>query len=194
MPRNLTSQMLAALALPILRPAIFCEITFLSGPIYLWTGYGDILWNSIVWRGVGALGTVSVVEEGANVQARGIVLTLSGIDPTVLSNVLDEACQELPVILWMALFDGSFAMIPSPVIIWSGQADQPTVEVSSVTATVSFTCESRLLEMNVSVERRRTNDDQQLVALGDVGLQWVVSVQEQQITWGIANAPRGSVI
>jgi hypothetical protein len=62
--------------------------------------------------------------------------------------------------------------------------DQPTIDVDGTTATIAINCESRLLDMNVAVDRRYTNEDQQLDHPGDRGLEFVNSIQEVVIYWG----------
>ena len=186
MPRSMTLAMASALAQPVLRPAIFVQINFLTGPVYIWSGLGSISWNSQTWLGVGTLGGISMVEDGATVQPRSVTLTLSGIDPSTLAGALQESCQELPLTIWLGLFDSSGNLIPSPVVIWSGLSDQPTIEVSGDSAIISLNGESRLLEMNVSRELFYTQDQQALDHPGDQAFNWVNSIQELQLMWGLA--------
>lgn len=160
------------------------EAYFTSGPLRVWSGGGTITWNGNSWTGIGTLGSVSTIEEGSNVEARGITLTMSGIDVTLLSGVMTEFQQALPVTVWLALFDNSNALIADPVTGFAGRMDQPIIQADGQTATISINCENRLLDMNVSVERRYTNEDQQLDHPGDVGFEFVNSIQEVTIWWG----------
>ena len=184
MPRQMTPAYLAAIQSGMLRPALFVEAHFTSGPIYVWSGIGPIAWNGETWTGVGSLGSVSAVEEAATVAAKGITLRLSGIDASLLTGILLEFRVGLPVIVSLGLFDDSSALIPDPVCCFAGQMDQPTLDVDGTTATIAINCENRLVELNVSVDRRYTNEDQQLDHPGDRGLEFVNSIQEAQIYWG----------
>ena len=180
----MTPAYLAAIQSGILRPALFVEAHFTSGPIYVWSGIGPIAWNGQTWTGVGSLGSVSTIEEGTTVAAKGITLRLSGIDASLLTGILLEFQVGLPVIVSFGLFDDSGALIPDPVCCFAGQMDQPTLDVDGTTATIAINCENRLVEMNVAVDRRYTNEDQQLDHPGDRGLEFVNSIQEAQIYWG----------
>jgi hypothetical protein len=184
MPRAMTADYLAAIQSAALRPALFVEANFTSGPIYVWSGVGSITWGGHTWTGLGSFGNVSMIEEGATVEAKGITLTLSGIDPTMLTGILDEFQVGLPVIVSLGLFDAAGALIANPVGCFVGQMDQPTLDVTGTSATISINCESRLIEMNVAVDRRYTNEDQQRDYPGDRGLEFVNSIQEAQIYWG----------
>lgn len=184
MPRTLSADFLAAIESSGVRPAIFVEANFTSGPLYAWTGLGSIDWNGHTWLGVGSLGSISTIEEGADVNAKGITIGLSGIDPTILTGVVSEFRTGLPVTVYFGLFDADMTLIADPVISFQGRMDQPTLNVDGQSASISINCENRLLDMNVSVERRYTNEDQQLDYPGDRGFEFVNSIQEVAVNWG----------
>lgn len=191
MPRtDATSAFIAALGEKVLRPAFFVQATFASSTVYLWTGRGSVTWNGQTWLGVGSMGSISNIEEGSDVQARGIVLTMSGIDPTLLGDVMTEMQQGLPVTVYFALFDATPSLILNPVIAFQGRMDQPTLDVSGETATIQIACESRLMDLNTPAERRYTNEDQQRDYPDDLGFEFVNSIQEITIYWG--RSPNGS--
>jgi hypothetical protein len=157
MPRpDATAEFIAAIESGMVRPALFVEANFTSGPIYVWSGRGTVTWNGNDWLGAGSLISVSTVEEGSTVEARGTTISMSGIDVTLLTGILTEFQVGLPVTVWLGLFDEASTLIPNPVISFAGRMDQPTIDVGGTTATISINCESRLLDMNVSVERRYT--------------------------------------
>ena len=185
MPRSdATAAFIAAIESGMIRPALLVEANFTSGALNVWSGRGELTWDSKTWSGVGQLGSVSTVEEGSTVEARGVTLTMSGIDATLLTGIMTEFQVGLPATVWLALFDASNAIIANPVIAFRGRMDQPTIDVGGDTATISIACESRLLDMNNSVERRYTNEDQQRDYPGDRGFEFVNSIQEVTIYWG----------
>lgn len=185
MPRpDATPAFISAIQSAYVKPALFVQVNFTTGPVYVWSGAGSITWNGITWTGVGQFGSVSMIEEGADVQARGIVLTLSGIDPTLLGDVLNDYAQGLPALVYLGLFDASNDLIANPITCWSGRTDQPTLTMSGETGSLSIACENRLVEMNVSVQRRYSNEDQQLDYPTDQGFSFVNSIQDVTIFWG----------
>lgn len=184
MPRILTSGMLAAIQSGIVRPAFFVTLTFNSGVANLWTGYGSITWNSITWQGQGKLMSISPIEEGSTVQARGISVGLSGIATDLLSDAMTDFKIGAPMVVYFGCFDASAAVIADPVQSWAGRMDKPTVQVIGSTATINVNCETRLIDMNNAVDRRRTNDDQVQLVPGDGAFQFVFGLMEQNITWG----------
>ena len=184
MSRPITAGMLGAIQANQLLPAIFVQATMASGTVYLWSGLGSIAWNGQTWQGVGSLLNISTVEEKAEVRATGISITLSGIDSTLLTDVLGEFQLCGPVTVFLGAFSAPGTLIANPITVWSGLLDQPTIDVSADTASISINCESRLIEMNVAVDRRYTDQEQQLDHPGDVGFSFVNSIQDQPIYWG----------
>lgn len=167
------------------KPALFFEVHFVSGPVYVWSGLGSIDWNGQTWLGAGGLIEVSTVEEGNTVEAKGITVSLSGVQTDFLTDILDEFQVGLPAIVYLGFFeDDGVTLVPDPIISWSGRTDQPTIEMDGTTATISVNCENRLVEMNVAVDRRYTNEDQQIDYPGDRGLEFQPSIQDVRIFWG----------
>jgi hypothetical protein len=186
MPRSMSAAMLAALQSKELLPAIFVSMQFASGTVYIWNGLGNITWNGHTWTGVGSLGGISQIQDGAGVDASGITLTLSGIDNSLLADVNQNLQLGLPVTVYLGLFDNASptSLLADPLVAWAGRLDQSTVDVGGETATISINCEHRLVDMNVAVDRRYTHDDAQIDHPGDLGFQFVNSLQEITLYWG----------
>jgi hypothetical protein len=179
-----TPEFIAAVESGYVRPAIFVEIHFLTGPVYVWSGAGSIAWGGVSWLDVGNFGSISPIEEGATVSARGITLSLSGVDPTLLSDVLNEYQQNLPAVIYFGVRDNTGALIPNPITSWAGRTDQPTITVDGESATISIACENRLVILNNSVERRYTDADQKRDYPDDRGFEFVNAIQNVTIYWG----------
>jgi hypothetical protein len=192
MPRVISSAVLTALASQQLSIGFLVEFNFVSGPSYIWSGFGNLSWNSHTWVGVGALGSISTVSEASTVEAKGMTLTLSGIDATLLPDVLNEFAYGNTVTVYLAFFSGG-AVITSPLIIFQGRQDQPVINISGATATISINCESKLMDMNVACNRTYTQEDQNRDWPGDLGMNFVSSIQEMTIYWGSAPTVSGNV-
>ena len=186
MPRQMSADMLAAIQAQDMLPVLFIYAQFVTGPVYVWTGYGPVQWNGNTWQGIGTLLSVSSIEEGSDVEARGITLGLSGFDSNLLALTLGEVRQGLPVTVYLGLFyPGSpWALIPDPLISWSGLMDQPTIAADGQTAGINLACENKLVAMNVAVDRRYTNEDQARDWPGDTFFNYVPSIQDQNLYWG----------
>lgn len=188
----MSTAMLAALQSPMLYPAFFCQMQFNNAgtleTVYVWTGLGTIVWNGQTWQGLGSFLGITTAEEGTTVEAKGIAITLSAIDVGLLADALQNFQVGLPVTIYLGLFTGppssSPTLIPSPIPWWSGLMDQPTFDISSAGCTIKINCETPLIEMNCSVERRYTLDDAQLSNPGDLAFMFVAGLPERTDYWG----------
>ena len=55
MPRQVTSDMLAALQAPGIQPIIYAEMWFATATIRVWSGIGTTAWNGQTYIGLGTL-------------------------------------------------------------------------------------------------------------------------------------------
>jgi hypothetical protein len=184
MPRPMSSAMLAALQQPVLRCALFAQISFTSATVYVWSGVGTITWNGQTWTGLGDLLGVAAVEDGTTVEARGISITLGGLDAALLADCQNEYRLGLPAAVYFGLFDAGSELIATPITSWAGRTDRPEIEVDADKATITINCESRLIDMNAAVDRRVTHQDQQMNWPGDNGHMFVPGLQELTTFWG----------
>jgi hypothetical protein len=185
MPRPMSTAMLDWLNGTVLPIGIFVEAIFLSGPVYLWSGMGSISWNGQTWTGLGAMASVSPVEEGSTVEAKGVTLTLSGFDSALLPDAMNEFALLLPVMIYLVGFNEG-EVIANPLLVFSGEMGQPSIEIPGTTASITINCESILVDLDVATDRRYTADDQQRDWPGDLGMNFVNSIQEITIYWGAA--------
>jgi hypothetical protein len=145
---------------------------------------------SVLYKALGSLLEVSTIEDGSSVQARGVTVTLNGIDTRLLRLTNDEFQVGLPATITLGLLAGEGGLpINAPVIAWKGKTDQPTIVVGPETSTISVNLESALLDMNTPIALRYTNQDQQRFFPTDKAFGWVNSIQSLAVYWNqTANA------
>ena len=184
MSRGLHANMLAAIIAGTVTPFILFKGEFESGWVRLWTGYGDLTWDSQTWSGVGDLMSLSPIAETGDVQALGITVGLSGIPQSFVSIVYTEARQGKDGIVYIGAFNSSGAIVSNPFLAFSGRLDVPTDFDDGETAKITITYENRLVDLERPRERRYTPEDQAIDYPTDKGFDQVASLQDAQITWG----------
>jgi hypothetical protein len=151
--------------------------------VYFWSGNTSISWNGQTWLGLGDLLSISVQEDGTTVEARGISLTISGFNPTLLTDCLSDYKLGEPVNVYLGVFSSGY-LISSPICAWSGRTDQPTIDFDGTKASITIACENRLVDLNRAVDRRWTHDDQQRDNPGDLAFFFVDQLVERNLFWG----------
>lgn len=169
---------------PVVRPILLAELDFVSGTKRLWSGIGNLLWNSETWEGTGDLGRVSSIEETVELRAAGMALQLAGVDTSDLAEVIAEPIQGRRAKLYIGFRDSAFQLISDPIIIFDGRMDTIEIVDGGPTATITMKVENRLRDLERARTRRYTDADQQARFPGDVGLQYVPALQEIDIAWG----------
>ncbi|MFN3231681.1 MAG: hypothetical protein ACE363_05925 [Alphaproteobacteria bacterium] len=189
MTRDITGAVQTAAQQANVAAEYLVELDFGSGMVRVWSGVGTLSWNGQDWIGVGALGSIGVIEEKDGAVATGVRLELAVTDTALLSTALDEHYQGRSANIWLALFDTStLAVIADPVKVFGGVMDNMTVVDTGKAGRITVNAESYLRVLDRANERRRTDQDQQARFAGDLGHSFVAKIQDIDINWGAPDA------
>lgn len=182
MSRNLTPAMTAAISGDV-APVLLFEGEFASGVVRFWTGLGQIQWAGQTWTGAGQLIGISDIEENTELVATGITVSLAGIDPALVSAVIDEARQNAPGRMWVGLLDAAGAIIGDPYLAFRGRLDVPAITDSADTCTITVSYENILGDLLRPREIRYTDEAQRAFHPADRGFEFVTRIQDTELTW-----------
>ena len=196
MSRSLSAEMLAVATADIVRPIYLVKAEFDSTPpedrnLYLWSGFGDLTFNSKNYLGVGNLLSISAVDESTDLTATGASIVLSGIQSTLLAIARDEDYQGRPITIYLGALDDTGDLIASPTVLFSGFMDVMTIAEAGETSTISVTAENKLIAFDRSYVRRYTAEDQKIDYPNDMGFEFVAKIADQEIIWGRASPASG---
>lgn len=182
--RDLPSAMITALTANSVYAAYLLDITFKSGPAYVWSGLGTLNLNGNAYTGVGSLGQIGVIEETSEVRACGTSVTLSGIDPTLRQDCLTDIQIGAPVTLYMATLDPVSKSITASYPIFAGTVDKPAHRTTPDSLTIALALESKLYNLQRPTCRRYTAADQRLYYADDIAFNWVEQLNDAAFIWG----------
>lgn len=83
------------------------------------------------------------------------------------------------------IVQASDALLEDPFLCFSGRADKPQIVPDPNNAIVGVAYESRLIDAGRRRERRYTTEDQQIDYPADLGFEYVPSLQDTVLTWGM---------
>jgi hypothetical protein len=162
---------------------VFVELDFSSGFLRCTTAAYDFSWNGYTWLGLGQLGTIEPIEEGGQLEARGVAMTLSGIPASMISTALGEHYQGRACRLWFGQLNATTrAVVADPVGPVSFRMDTMAIELGD-TATIRLTAESRLVDWDRPRSRRFNDADQKLDYPEDQFFNMVEEMVEKTIVW-----------
>jgi hypothetical protein len=119
MPRTMSTAMLAQITATYMNPCLFAVIPWQGVTQYVWSGVGTITVSGHTYTGVGQFGTLSAVQEVAGVNATGVTLTLSGVDPTTIADAIDGVNQGNIAQIYLGAVVGG-AVVATPVLVYQG--------------------------------------------------------------------------
>lgn len=162
---------------------IFVEMDFQSGFLRVNNSAQTIAWDGRDWIGVGALGSIDPIAETADLSAQGLAFRISGVPTEHIAVALGQKYQGRACKVWYAPLDSGHVVIADPIGPFSYRMDTMDIELGA-TATISVAAESRLIDWERSSVSRYTNEEQQRLFPGDLGLEFVPQMAEKQIRWG----------
>lgn len=183
--RSLAVSTQAATQAEVVRPIIIALLDMLPAHVAVCSAPFSLTIDGVTYTGVGHLGAVSAIDEGVEVKPYGIQLTLSGIDPALLSGALTQHYQGRDATVSLVLVDDAHRIIGSAVTLFRGRMDTMDVALGD-TATITLSVESRLADWQRPRTRRYTDRDQQAEYPGDLGFEFVPATTEKEITWGFS--------
>jgi len=183
MARTITAGMLTEIRATVIQPLLFAKLEFDSGDLRLFGGTGQLTFNSEVYTG-GDLLSISNIEETQEVRATGLVMQMSGVPSTLISDALNEDYQERPVSIWFGALDNSLILIVDPILVFKGRMDVMTPDIGPDTSTLQMTAENRLISLERPSERRYTDAEQKLDYPADRGFEFVTILNDgREIEW-----------
>ena len=179
MSRTIDSGLLTALTGNLVNPYYAVELFFDSAPLRFWTGLGDRTIGGETYIGTGSLLSIAAAEEVGDLSAKGMVLTLTGLESSIISLALQEPYQRRKAKVYL----GEQSVTPA-VEIFSGFMDTMQISDEPETATVVLTIESKLVELERSRNWRYTDESHKARYSGDSFFSFVQDIQDQQVAWG----------
>jgi hypothetical protein len=188
----------------VVYPFFALELEFDSGPLRLWTGVGTLVFEGVSYTGTGNLLDVSSIEETTEIAVRGATITLSGMPSEVISLALQSPYQGRVCKIYFGMFsrgylqkeDGGYILLEDGgkiqlelqetglTQIFSGYMDEMNIDEGPDYGTIELKVENKLIDLERARTRRYTSEYQKSVYPGDLGLDFVESLQDKKVVWG----------
>lgn len=183
MARGITTAALLALQGEVVTRTVAAFLDFPSGPVRVNGSASSIVIGGNEFLGVGALGTISVAEEGVELQAYGMTLQLSPVPSDAVIASMTESYQGRPATVWEVLLDPvTSQVVADPLVIFRGRMDQMNIRLGASGA-VEVKAQNRLRDWERARLSRYTSEDQRRAHPTDLGFEFVSSTTEKEIVW-----------
>lgn len=214
MSRTVPAALLTALAQPEVQPFYAVEMLFDSGAVRLWTGYGDRTIGGETYVGAGSLINIDGLSEVADLSAKAITISLSGVASELVSLALQEPYQRRRCRVYFGAtqilaadyaaaginpelvldFAGEYYQV-GPLLasydvveVFSGSLNTMPIEDGGETSVITATVDSKLVETEKASNLRYTSETQKSRYAGDTFFDYVSAIQDADIVWGRTSA------
>lgn len=191
--RDLTAAYKSKLTEQQIRVVVFFYADFPSGAVRIWSGLGNLSWDGYTWVGLGDLIKVDPITETKDSRVEEIGVEVSGFSSDFFDPVQIDDFYGRTGTIWMGLIDESTGgVIDDPYVIFSGTLDYDEERFDGKTSTIKVMSTNRMADLLRPREYRYTHEHQQELHPGDMGLEFVASLQDLQINWGKPSNNTGS--
>ena len=159
--------------------------------IRVWNGTEDLSISSETYLGAGQLLSVQPAEESSDLSSAGMVVTLSGMDSTVLDLALTEEYQNRDITCFIGYLMGGSLEVAGTIVLFKGRMTSMTINDTPEGATISIQAENRLIDLQRPSNLRNTKESQEFLHTGDLFFNQVASLQDKEIIWGRSNTSGG---
>ena len=174
--------------------AIFFAVKaeFDTDDILVWSGIDDLVIGSDTYTGAGTLLSISNSEDNLELKSNGLVVSLSGMDTTVVNYALTENYQNRPITIFMGYVMGGTNEVAGTLTLFKGRMTSLVINDTPDGSTVTIDAENRLVDLDRPSNLRYTKESQNFLHTGDTGFNRVASLQDKQINWGKSSQTAGS--
>ena len=158
------------------------DLAFDGGPVRWNGGQSDIVIGSTTYLGIGTLGSISPIEETADLQAAGMTVQVSGIPRDMVTIALAEYYQNRPATIYRIDHAPDDWATLYPYVLFRGRMDQMDIQLGR-TAMVTIRLQNRLADWARPRLRRYTDEDQRRLYPDDGAFSFVSATTEKTITW-----------
>ena len=136
------------------------------------------------WLGIGEIAGISDIADAADIAARQVTISASGVDPWITEPVLSRTNYKgRAAVIYRGMLDAENNLIDDPWIIWQGRMDVGSM-VWEDNYTAQIVCEplaARLLRPNIS---RYSDEDHQIRHPGDKFFEFLPQMEKKDANWG----------
>jgi hypothetical protein len=157
---------------------------FDTDDIFVWSGIDDLVIGSDTYTGAGNLLSISNSEDNLELKSNGIVVSLSGMDTTIVNYALTENYQNRPITIFMGYVMGGTNEVAGTLTLFKGRMTSLVINDTPEGSTVTIDAENRLVDLDRPSNLRYTKESQNFLHAGDTGFNRVASLQDKQINWG----------
>lgn len=183
MTREIHSATAAAALGDVVRPFLTIELDYPDGMVRASTLQETVVIGGQTYYGMGVVGNLSPIQEGAESRSYGVTASLTGVPGNFAAYLQSQDVQGRTAIIRVGLMNHAYEIVGEMVTIFVGRMDTQDISAGKNTS-VDVAIESLLIDWERARVRRYTDVDQQAVYPGDRGFEYQAALQNMSLIWG----------
>jgi hypothetical protein len=164
------------------RLVIAVEILYKNAPVRAHTGVGEIVIDGQTYIGVGSLGGIDPVKQSANNGPSTMNLSMSGLDPTLVAETLNQRTQGSKVKIIICSLDDDLQVTSSSIMLSGRVSTQRFAYGQEMSVEVEIV--DRLADWQRKGARRFDQESHKAEQPDDDFFQAVAQMSERALYWG----------
>jgi hypothetical protein len=182
--RTISAAALAALTGSVVRPFYLVSIELTSSTLYLSTLGFNVTWDGHTWLGNGFIKDPGAIRETGDLTAEGMEVQLCGEPSALVSIHLQSVEQNKAAKVYLGFLSAAQAVIADPILIFSGVVDNSKLVDAADTATLTFSLENDLADLDRPNDLRYNHESQKSLYALDLFFEYVEQLQNAHFYWG----------
>ena len=186
MPRDINTITQTELSKGLVLPALFFRGDFLVINIRVWNGYNDFVLLGETYTANGVFLGVSNIQEVGAIVSSGFSVSLSGIDDSVISTILQAGNKKLLGKVYLCFLDlADHSIVGEPIILCSGFLSESKIENNPEGVNVNLQYENESIFFKDDSKHKYTHEGQRAFYSNDDGFEYVSYMKTWRGKWGV---------
>lgn len=181
--RNLTAEVGSLMAAPEHGRRVLAHVSLNSSTLYMHTGIGNLVVNTITYLGIGHLGGVQQVRDSLDRFSPGVNLWLSAASSDLLSETLGESMFNKDVKLYRA-FLRDHVLVNTPELWFRGKVNEVNLYRADPERGDYVEMQCRIRLKKEAKSSYYTREDLWLTYSGDTGFDYLAQIPGFKGMWG----------
>jgi len=152
--------------------------------VKLWSGIGDKTHNSVTYTGAGKLLKFGQITEEVGLSSTTFSVSLTGLDPSMNSVLLNEDMQGQDADIYLAVLDDNGDIVGDLITLFSGSIDTVVLNVTAEESTLAITIAHELARFDKARPRFESDSKQQTDHPGDLILSRLTETVGKEFVFG----------
>lgn len=181
--RVLDANLLAGATGPVFFYIVLAKLAFPSGTVFVHNGVGTKSFGGDDYLGVGAFGSISVLEDTTALNSKPITLTLSSIVPEIIDAIKTDDVFGRDADIYIGVTDENQELLGTPDNWFSGHMETVEVLIGESDG-IAIRLQSRASRLELRNNKRYTIEDHQADHPGDLFFEFLSHLMDAEVLWG----------